>query len=314
MTADQFLNNSDDIRTSLIFSGSRLAHPVCAYIYLANNQEVNIEMLKLSREILKDDNGVFSPFRSHLELVFACMLAVDQDPGTKMLVVNAAYDALKDYFSPSSYLSLLAFFMSDRVKPENFYEVASRARQMHDGMNQQHRFLTDAEDITYAGLLALHREDIYQTLAELEEMYQFLEPVFGIFEKDSVQALTHGLALCAGEPMQKCDNFLEIYQILRQEKINWRASYDLVSLAILANVGIDIPTVAQDILDVYDYLEGTSQYGIFGFSKQYRIAHATMIVSAYYMAGNAELLCAVTISALKAIIAAQSASASAASV
>lgn len=281
---------------------------ISAYYFMSQKTEANEEMIKLCRQIIKENNGIFSSFRGTGEPIFACILAADEDPGTKMALALAAYDALRRFFSFSPFLPYLALIMTDIVTPDAYNLIALNTEEIYNSMHASHIFLTSNEDIPYAGLFAMSKRQNEDLLLESETIYSILTDNFSFFSRNALQTISHALTLCIGEPRQKCKNFFNLYDKAKDAGLKYSHSFDLSALAILANLGLDLDSVTEDLLDVTNYLK--NRYGFFSGTK--RKQHAIMICAANYMNANIELTSAIVVSALLEIINQQAAAAAAA--
>lgn len=307
-TCDNFLFNQEIIKKTFPFSTTRELRAVCSYYFLSQHNDANEEMLKLCRKILRENNSLFSYFRGNGEIIFTCMLAADSDPGAKMDLALAAYNALKVFFPSNSYLPYLAIIMADLVVPHNYFYVAQIAKSYFDKMNDDHIILTGSEDIPFAGLFAMSNKKEYELLSESEEIFQKLKQSYNvIFSQNALQTAGQALALCSGSTDYKIKNLLELHNLTYSYGMNYSHSFELVALALLANLGIKLNDIAKDLKDVFDYLKDS--YGIFSTTK--RRQHATMVCAAHYMSANIELTSAVVVAALLEIQQQQAAAAAA---
>ena len=311
-TCETFLYNKSIIentsRLISAFNTDTYFSAIGAYYFMAQKTEANEEMIKLCRQIIKENNGIFSSFRGTGEPIFACILAADKDPGTKMALALAAYDALRRFFSFSPFLPYLALIMTDIVTPDSYNLIALNTEEIYNSMRASHIFLTNNEDIPYAGLFAMNKRQNEELLLESETIYSILADNFSLFSRNALQTVSHALTLCIGEPRQKCTNFFNLYDKVKDVGLKYSHSFDLIALSILANLGLDLDTITEDLLDVTDYLK--SRYSFFSGAK--RRQHAIMICAAHYMNTNIELTSAIVVSSLLEIIQQQNAAAAAA--
>ena len=309
---EDFLYYEDIIRAGRVFSGYRQLYPLCSYIYLAKRQEPNDEMIRLCREIIRENTSFFSYFRGNGQEVFITELATEEDPGRVMKLALAAYDFLREYFASSSYLPFLALTMARLIRPEAFAEVSARAKDIYELIRSDHFWLTGQEDVVWAGLLAMKEGRTPEEMRD-EMEYCFTRLTRGdIFHHNAIQTVSHALTLCAGRMEDKCDNLQALTDGLEACGIQFSKNYEQASLAILANLGIPLDEIINDFCAVDDFLSVREGYGFWGHSRKTRYMHDVMILSAYHMNGSVELTTAVTLSALLEIQAEQAAAASAA--
>ena len=72
--------------------------PVCANIFTEKGAVVSRERLKQCRQLLRDNTGVFSDFRSFAELPVITLLATSADPAKRLADTLAIFDIVKKYF------------------------------------------------------------------------------------------------------------------------------------------------------------------------------------------------------------------------
>ncbi len=311
-TCRDFISYRDISRQEFLWTGYRQVFPVCAYIYLNHKTEPNEEMIKLCKDILRENSGLFSSFRSTGEPIFVTMLATEEDPGLKMQAASVAYRSLRNYFPGSSYLPFLAMIMPDMMPASNFDRFAEETRKLYDEMNRIHTFLTSFEDVIFAGLLTMNRtRRKYDLLNEIEYLYERLSKD-SIFHHDAMQSLSHALTLCQGSARTKYENLQELCQMLKMSDIPYGKDYEMIPLGIIANIGLNLDVVCRDLIEVYEWLGNQNGYGFFGFGKAARLMHACMILCSYYGSGTIELDSAVIISVLLEISREQTAAAAAA--
>ena len=284
---------------------------VGAFLFMARNQEPNEEMISLCHTILKQKTSIFSNFRGYIEISYICSMAMSDDPERLLNLALAAYDALKRNFSSSPYLSVLAMFMANEIPADQFYDLSERSREIYLRLNKYHRILTDSNDICNCGLLAASGMDIDEIVFETEAAYDYLSHQFFMY-KDALHNISEVLVLCYGNWKNKCDRLIGLYNMLLEKDIKFPRSMEFVCLAILANSGMGNEELVRDFMTVDDFLLRQKGYGIFGRSKAERYSHVVMILAAYTMSANHELILAVVTAVLNQMIQEQAAASAAA--
>lgn len=301
---EQFILNRDGIKQSEKFCSSFLP-PICAHLYIAREETVDADRLKACRNLIKEKTGVFSNFRGTMELAFRCMLALEDAPEAAMDKTLAAYSLLKKEFSISQYLPLAAFLLKDE---ENMEGIIVKGREMYLAMRKEHPFLTSSEDSVFAVMLAMAGKENHALLDDMEACYALLKEQF--HNSNSVQTVSHVLALADGTPEEKTGKLAELYDALRQSGRKYSKYYELATLAALSVLPVDVRRIAMDMLDVDEWLSHQKGYGFWGLPKTTRLMHAAMIVSAAY-AHNASISTAALTGTLTMIISQQIATMSA---
>ena len=102
---DLLISNKQKIETEFKW-GYSLMNIAAALVFTGENREVDIERLKLCKQILKKNTGVFSSFRSYSEAVIVSKMANAADPEQYINDVKFIYEKLKrSSFSDSSFCS-----------------------------------------------------------------------------------------------------------------------------------------------------------------------------------------------------------------
>ena len=301
---NSFIENRDTLKETF-FWGSSYIYPVAAAVFVDKRKMAKVEHLEKCHEILKDNTGFFSNFRNYIKLPMVSMMAVSSDPEDKLKKALSVYESLKQHFFSSNYLPLASMTISDFVEPIHYEAVAKRTRRIYDLMKQEHPFLTSGEDSVFAALLALSNDSDEQIVLNTEQCFDILKPQF--FSSNAVQSLSHVLALCEGSAELKCGRAMELFYKLKDQGYKYGTGYELATLGVLAMLPADLDTIADDIVQVAEYLAGQRGYGILGMPKRQRLMHAGMIVTSDYLDQNASMQAAAVSSTISLIIAQQTA-------
>lgn len=301
---NSFIENRDALKETF-FWGSSYIYPVAAAVFVDKRKTAEVEHLEKCHEILKDNTGFFSNFRNYIKLPMVSMMAVSSDPEDKLKKVLSVYELLKQHFFSSNYLPLASMTISDFVEPVHYEAVARRTRRIYDLMKQEHPFLTSGEDSVFAALLALSNASDEVIVQNTEECYDILKPQF--FSSNAVQSLSHVLALCEGDAEMKCSRAMDLFYKLKDQGYKYGTGYELATLGVLAMLPADLGTIADDTVQVAEYLAGQRGYGILGMTKRQRLMHAGLIVTSDYLDQNTSIQAAAVSSTISLIIAQQTA-------
>ena len=301
---NSFIENRDALKETF-FWGSSYIYPVAAAVFVDKRKMAEAQHLEKCHEILKDNTGFFSNFRNYIKLPMVSMMAVSSDPEDKLKKALTVYELLKQHFFSSTYLPLASMTISDYVEPANYEAVAQRTRRIYDLMKQEHPFLTSGEDSVFAALLALSSASDEQIVLNTERCFDILKPQF--FSSNAVQSLSHVLALCEGCAETKCNRAMELFYKLKDQGYKYGTGYELATLGVLAMLPADLDTIADDTVQVAEYLAGQRGYGILGMTKRQRLMHAGLIVTSDYLDQNTSMQAAAISSTISLIIAQQTA-------
>lgn len=301
-----FIENRDTFKAAFPFESSNL-FPICASVLTDCDRVADAKTLKETRNMLKSRVSVFSNLRGTCELPLLAMLDVDSDPDWRLDKTIEVYNCLKKRFFSSEYLSLAAMVISGGVQSERYEEVCERARRIYDLMKKEHPFLTSSEDCVFAALLALSDKSDGVLIRDIETCYETLKEKF--HDRNALQSLSHVLALVGDEfmtPSDKCRNTVRLFDLIKEKKYKYDTSYYLPTLGTLANLPCGVEEVAQDLIDVAEFLKAQKGYGFFGFDKNQRLLHAAMIVTADRIGGS-RVMSGAAIGSTVSMIAAQQA-------
>ena len=300
----RFIENRDIVKAAFAWENSYL-YPVCAAVITDHGMTANEERLKECREILKEQTGVFSNFRSTARLPMIAMMSVDSDPAGKLARALAVHDCLKEHFWGSAYLPLTSMILADGVVAEDYEAFSARTRRIYDRMKQEHPFLTSGEDSVFAALLALAEKGEEELVAEAEACYRLLKQEF--FSGNAVQSLSHVLAICEGGAEEKCRKILELFRDLKSRKCQYGSGYELATLGVLAMLPASQADIVSDLMDVDAFLSGQKGYGVLGPGRKQRLMHAGMLVASDYLRGDSKMNTAALHGTIALIVAQQAA-------
>lgn len=299
----KFIENRDVVKSTFFWDSSYM-YPICAAIITDKGMCADSERLRSCKEILKQQTGVFSNFRSTAKLAMIAMMSVDSNPAGKLSNACSVYGKLKEHFWRSQYLPVTSMIIADMVDPGYYTEMAAHTRHIYELMKKEHPLLTSNEDSVYAALLALSKQSDQRIVAETESCYRLLKPEF--FSGNAVQSLSHVLALCEGRTEDKCKATVDLFYALKARGYKYGTEYELATLGVLAMLPADRDAVIADMIEVDSFLATQKGYGIFGLGRKQRLMHAGMLVASDYLKGSHAMHTAAAHSAL-ALIAAQQA-------
>lgn len=277
---EQFIVNRDAVKRVFRWE-SDYTHPLCANIFLARGKTVDEDALARCKQIIKGETGVFSSFRGSLEPALASMLAVDERPDEMMARALEHYGILKRDFWGSEYLALAAFLLCEVAKPGEVEEKAARGKEIYRLMKQEHPLLTSSEDSVFAVMTAFSQKTNQELIEDMEACYTRLKDRFS-FVGNTLQTVSHVLAMSASSADEKTERVISLYETLRQAGVKYGRDYTLSVLAALTLTDGDLSTLADEIREADEFLSTQKGYGLLGCGKAMRSMHAAMIVSDQY--------------------------------
>lgn len=257
-----------------------ILYPVCANVMCTADTEFNLAKYKDSMALIKENTKMLSSFRSTIRPLIASMLSVSDDPKGEMENCLECYDLLKKYFTNSEHLALLAVMLiriTDRSTAEGYIK---RGRQIYDRMKKEHRILTTKEDVAFAVMLAFSEKTDDQLIEDMEASYKLLKHSA---DNNSIQTVSHVLAMAGGTPEEKCAKFGELYDSMLKKGRKYGKHYELAMLAALAVAGFENSEIINDINDVEVFLsEHNSVADLSEFGKTEPVCHAFMLLTIAY--------------------------------
>lgn len=304
---EQYCSVLDTLRNEFKWEHDQM-YPVCANLFVHEGKDADPDKIRDCKNLVKQSVGVFSSFRGNLTLPLACMLSVDPDPEKKWGKALDSYALLKEHFMGSQYLALAAVAMGEAGSTDDLARIAERGRTLYERMKKEHPFLTGSEDSVFAVLLAQSEKSNDDLIRDMEACYQILDTKFP--KGNAMQSASHILALAEGEPAQKAERVISLFEKIREEGGKYGKDYELPILSAASITGGDEDELVRDILDAAERLgEHTKYNGLLGYDKKTRYMHAAMLVTADRAkeAGKSDLTGQITVSqsALSLVIAEQ---------
>lgn len=297
------IKNKETMKSAFAWEDG-LTHLACAGIFINKEQTANEEMLLQCKDILKRNTGIFSNFKSTAKPMIVAMLATNENPQLLMERGLKVYDLLKEEFMSSVYLPIAAMIIAQYADEARYAELAQRTRRIYKQMRADHPFLTSGEDSTFCALMALLDKPDEVLLGDAEECYKILKNNF--FSSNAVQSLSHVLAMCDGEPENKCQKTMELFQKLKEAGHKYGTSYELPTLGVLAMADGNQDEIAAEMAEIDQWLSEQKGFGFFSsISAKQRLMYAGMIAQQDYI--NDKMMQSAAVNGVISLIVAQQA-------
>lgn len=300
---EQLIENRNRVKSVFSWDGG-LLNLACAGIFTAKGKAVNEMVLEDCKNLLKQKVGIFSNFRSTAQSPITAMLAASSNPKQTLENGLLVYKLLKKDFWTSCYLPLTAMIIAQMAQPSRYEEIASRTRTIYDRMKKEHPFLTSGEDSTFCALMALSEKTDDMMIEDAEQCYHNLKPNF--FSSNTVQSLSHVLALCDGRADVKCGKTMELFEKLKASGHKYGTNYELSTLGVLAMSGGNSDEIVQEITEIDDWLSQQKGFGFFSnITRKQRLMYAGIVAQRDYL--NEEAIQTAAVNGTISLIAAQEA-------
>lgn len=297
------VSNKNEVKNVFPWEDGML-HVAGAAVYTMKGKAVDDTILKNCKRELKTHTGVLSNFRSTARLPIVCMMASENAPERLLQKGIQVYDALKKEFWNSEYLPFAAMLIAQNAEESQFGKIVERTRTIYNRMKAEHPFLTSSEDSAFCALMAMSEKTDDQLINDAEHCYQILSNNF--LSANSVQSLTHVLALCDGAPEVKCEKTMELFQKLKAAGHKYGTSYELPTLGVLAMSGMNADQLVTDMIDADRWLAGQKGFGVWSsLSGKQRLMYAGMMVQKNYI--NTDSMQAAAVNGMIALVIAQQA-------
>ncbi len=258
-----------------------------ALLYTMENSPVDVAAIKNCREVIKDSTSIFSYFQSSTSFIFATILSLKEEPENKIREAVRIYELLKrEGFHSSPYLVLAAASIVMYTEPNEQQSCVTRAKAFFDAMKEEHRFLTTADDYTFAALLALSEKEVNPTIREIESCYHWLKNDFR--NSNAVQSLAQVLSFNEETMQEKCKRVVDLYQALKVRGLKFGLYIELPFLGVVAMLPKEVSAIADDIAEVDRYLRDIRGFGTWSISAKERLMFAAALVCDSFLSDAAK--------------------------
>lgn len=257
-----------------------ILYPVCASVFCAADAEFDLAKFKSGMSLIKENPKMLSSFRSTVRPLIASLMSVSGDPGGEMAQYLECYEIMRKYFTNSEHLALLSMLFTKIVPIEKAEEYIKRGRQIYDRMKREHRILTTKENIAFAVMLAFSEKSDDALIEDMEASYKLLKHRDA---KNSMQSVSHVLAMSDGKPEDKCAKFMELYDTMLQKGKKYGKRYELAMLAAMSIADFDSSEIICDVSDIEAFLaQHKAVFDLSGFDGDEPVCHAFMLLTSAY--------------------------------
>ena len=258
--------------------GNSLLNLSAAYMITSKEKRADVAKLKQYKDLIKERTGTFSNFRGNSNCAVIAMLTVSESAEKLLADGIRVHEMLKGKLRDSAYLPMAAMSVARLAEKERYEEIVDRTKEIYDRIKKEHPFLTSAEDCSVCALLALSEKSVEELVTEAETCYRFLTE-HTRYPKNSVQSLSHVLALYDGTAEEKCEKVMELYETLRACGLRYGTGYELPMLGILAMTNENYEVLAEELEEVSAWLSKQKGFGFWGYvSVRQRLMFAGMLL------------------------------------
>lgn len=271
-----------------------------ALAHTMQNKAVDIEHIRDVKGYMKQETGMFSPFRGTMMFPIAGLLCVNaEQPEQAFDRMIRNYSTLKAAgLRQSTYLPTALYTMAMVYEGTDFEGYASQAADVYREMKQNHPFLTGGDDYALAVLLASERG----RLNRIEACYQALK-ANRFTTSNSLQMMSHILTFSDEPAEQLAKRCADISVQLKENGLRVYATY-YPAIALIALLGDD--QIVEEVIRVAWDLKHSKHSK--WLQKGMNVMMAAAIVSSSYVEAEEEGVVTATLQvSVQAIIAAQQA-------
>lgn len=249
----------------------------CAALVSAGGRPADVEIMKECSRIVKREKGIFSDFRSHLNLAILTKMALSGNPEqyfSDLAAINKMFPRNK--IIGSDYRLLAAIIICDRKGLSGAQSCIDRSYEIYDAMRKQHPILTSAEDLPLAALLAAENvSSIDLLIEEMEHCYPLIKKRF--HHNEAAQSCSHVMALYPDDAQAKCSRLFEVWDKLNAAGHRYGKDMEIGVLAALCAMDIPSDEIVRDICDADDYLKKQKGFGAWSIGKRARRMFAALM-------------------------------------
>jgi len=278
---EQFIVNRDILKSNFSTPQASVIIPYCSLAFCERKSSVDVEKLRETMKLIKENNSLIKGYRGYGFLLFASYISLSDDVSKKFGKVVLLYDFLIEKLRLSLSLPLCAAALCDVIPESKYLTVSIRAEEIFNEMKEHYPMITGNEDSVFALLLALSEMPSEVINREIEISHKILATKFT--NQNGIQSLSHILSMTEGKAPDKCKRVFDLFDALKKEKCKFPNGPEISSLGLLSFLPSNIPTISEEVSEVDEYLSRQSGYGFLGHSKKERRLHSALLVSADYV-------------------------------
>ena len=260
-------------------------HGIGALLYTMEGRAADEDHLRETRKILKKHEGIFSEFRGHLSLPIIVKMSLAPDAELYLQGISGTYKKLSTSFILGDESRLLAaIILHDHISQEKIDDVCGRTMEIYSMIRKNHPLLTSQQDLPFAVLMAAEDVDTDEQIRDVEACYELVGKHFRM-SKDSVQTVSHLLAIQAAPAQEKSERFLQMFEAFKAAGI--KISKECMPiLAVLVNTGLPIREAVRQTQENDAFLKTQKGFGIMGTGTEIRRLFAAGITAVCNTAGD----------------------------
>ncbi|MBN1775551.1 MAG: DUF4003 family protein [Clostridiales bacterium] len=273
---DLFIGNYRYIKGKFFWQPTILKRLI-AMIYAVNDRTMNDAAIRESMRMVKKYTSPFSYFRGYMILAVSAMLSLEKDQKNILEKALKVYEMMKsEKFWASPFLVIAACQIAIESGEEDIAAIVTRARAFYKGMRSRHFLITGSRDYITVALLAISGIDVQSGLLRLEEMHKAIKPK--VRYSHGSQAIAQVLLMGNGNE-GNTERVLSLRDAFRQRKLRLDRDYAYPLLGLLALLGADADTLADEVIEAFKYMRKQKGFGAWSVNKLEVILFASAFVA-----------------------------------
>lgn len=273
---EDMLENYMSIKKAFAWEMDISKHLV-AMNFTIQGKNANADEIKDLMKYMKQQTGMFSPFRGSMAFPIAGLLASDSNEPQNLLDEMLSYqEPMKSVgFKSSMYLPVALYAMTFRDESYNVTSLGNRAMDVYKEMKKNHPIVTSGDDYALAILIAQSGKntDI------MERYYQGLASE-GFTKGNGLQALSHILSfseLDVNSTIRKCT---KIYQTMKDNKLKVYGDY-YAAIGLIALLEDTDGHLLNEFVELANFLRSQKKYKWLG--KGVNVLFASALIASEYI-------------------------------
>lgn len=232
---------------------------------LKHSKKINIQEIKLLMKFIKQNTGLFSPFRNNVFILSSLLSMSRKKPEDAFMRMIDHLNLLKSNgFKKSQYLPMTSYTIETLMFDDNIQDMAiqtesyrvsllNKAKKIYDEMKLNHPWLTGGEDYPLAILIAHSDKDIDRIESIYSKLYEG-----GLKKGNNLQSMANIASLSDIEEVIITERVLEIVEFCKNEgfKVNQTMYSGIALLAIVSEQKEHI----EHVIETTNILKKTKKY------------------------------------------------------
>jgi len=275
--AQLFARNVDALRGDFVWHEAA-AKRLAALVYTLDGKEIDIEAIRNSHNLMKNNVGVFSTFRGNMAIFIASALSLAENPAKLLENTLQVYDMLKqEGFWSNDYLVVTAFEIA--ANSTDYAGTVQRAMEFYKEMKANHRWHIGQPDYIFAAMMALSELEPHAGAVKMKLIFQQIRSEFSRWMGKNSQLTLAQMMTLGGSTEYCAANLAHLNRTLRQRKIRLDKTYTLPSLGVLGLLDTPHHTMADEIIATEQFLRAQKGLGHWSVTQQELLLYVVSLIA-----------------------------------